>query len=125
MKDQRKQAKRKLHEKRRGRATEESETSLVNMISVCAAAHPCVELVHSDNRAHWDTLFMLLIWLHTKRGAERCLDSIKKCTVVCILYLWAAVQRGDLDCYKANNFIRLVSHFFSEKTAAPSHEFFS
>lgn len=118
MKDQRKQAKRKLHEKRRRRATEESETSLVNMISVCAAAHPCVELLHSDNRAHWDTLFMLLIWLHTKRGAECCLDSIKKCTVVCILYLWAAMQRGDLDCYKLTTSSGLVCHFVPENSSS-------
>ncbi len=56
----------------------ESETRLMNMIRVCAAAHPCVELVHSDNRVHWGTLFMLLIWLHAEKEAESCLDSIKK-----------------------------------------------
>lgn len=64
-----------------------------NMITVCAAAHPCV-----NNRVHWGTLFMLFIWLHTEREAESCLNSIKKCSVVCILYLWEAMQRGNL-CY--------------------------
>lgn len=66
---------------------EESETRRVNMITLCAAAHPCVELVHGDNRGRWDTLFMLLIWLHIEKEAESCLNSIKKCYVVCILYL--------------------------------------
>lgn len=79
---------------------EKSETRLVNMITLCAAAHPCVELVHSDNRVHWDTLFMLFIWLHIEKEAESCLNSIKKCNVVCILYLWVAMQRGNLYCYK-------------------------
>lgn len=68
----------------------------MNMITACAAAHPCGELVHSDNRAHWGTLFMLLIWLHTEGEAESCLNSIKKCNVACILYLWVATRRENL-----------------------------
>lgn len=70
---------------------------------VCAAAHPCVELVHSGNRVHWGTLFMLLIWLHTKREEESCLDSIKKCNVVCILYLWVAMRRRHFYCCKVTS----------------------
>lgn len=31
---------------------------LVNMISLSAAAHPCVELIHSDNRVHRGALFI-------------------------------------------------------------------
>lgn len=58
------------------------------MITVCAAAHPCAKLVRSDNRALWGTLFMLFIWQHTEKKAESCLDSIKKCSVVCIMYLY-------------------------------------
>lgn len=75
----------------------------MNMITACAAAHPCVELVHTDNRVHWGTLFMLFIWQHTEKEAESCLDNIKKCNVVCILYLWVAMQRGILCCCKATS----------------------
>lgn len=52
--------------------------SWADRIALCAAAHPCVELVRSDNRVRWGALFMLLIWLHTEEEAESCLDSIKK-----------------------------------------------
>lgn len=63
------------------------------MISVCAATHPCVELVPGDNRVHWATLFMLMIGLHAEWEPESCLDSPEKCNVVCILYLWVAAER--------------------------------
>lgn len=69
--------------------------------TLCAAAHPCVELAYSDNRVHRETLFMLFIWLHIEKEAESCLNSNKKCNVVCILSLWVAVQRGNLYCAKA------------------------
>lgn len=52
---------RKATKKKRARWRREREARLVNMISVCAAAHPCVELVYSDNRVRWGTLFMLMI----------------------------------------------------------------
>lgn len=94
---------------------EKSETSLVDMITLCAAAHPCVELVHSDNRVLWDTLFMLFIWLHIEKEAESCLNSIKKCNVVCILYLWVERQRGNLYCSKATSssgFCAIIFFFY-------------
>lgn len=83
-----KRKKRKLGSETESMRAEESEERLVNMITVCAAAHPCAKLVRSDNRALWGTLFMLFIWQHTEKKAESCLDSIKKCSVVCIMYLY-------------------------------------
>lgn len=85
---QKKRKKRKLGSETESMRAEESEERLVNMITVCAAAHPCAKLVRSDNRALWGTLFMLFIWQHTEKKAESCLDSIKKCSVVCIMYLY-------------------------------------
>lgn len=65
------------------------------MITVCAAAHPCVKLVRSDNRVLWGTLFMPFIWQHTENKAESCLDSIKKCSVVYIMYLYLVIGRRE------------------------------
>lgn len=78
---------------------EKSEMRLVNMITICAVAHPCVELAHSDNRVHRGTLFiMLFIWLHTEREAESCLNSflLPSLTGIRILHCCAATFHQDV-----------------------------
>lgn len=91
------QKKRKLRSETESMRAEESEERLVIMITVCAAAHPCAKLVRSDNRALWGTLFMLFIWQNTEKKAESCLNSIKKCSVVCIMYLYLVMgERASL-----------------------------
>lgn len=68
--------------KRRSEQDGASEARLANMISKCAAAHPCIELFHSENRVHPGTLFICqFFWLHTDREAESC-DYCMKCNIV-------------------------------------------
>lgn len=82
------------------------ETRLVNVISVCAEAHPCVELVHSDNRVRWGTLFMPLIWLRKQIAASTKLKSAPL-SVFCIS-LWLC-RKKSLYNSKLISYIRLVS----------------
>lgn len=65
---------------------EEGKTRLVNMITTCAAAHPCVELVYSDNRVHWGTLFMLSFDCILRRKQKNASTELRsaKSSVFCI-----------------------------------------
>lgn len=63
---------------------EESETRLVNVITVCAAAHPCVELVHGNNRVRRGTLFMLFFRLHAEKEAASTILRSASFSVICI-----------------------------------------
>lgn len=47
-----------LEMEKENRREKVKESEKEGMISVCAAAPPCAELIHSDNRVHWGTLFI-------------------------------------------------------------------